>query len=109
MSQINNSSTQFQNPSRLRFDEEVSVVCQHVGMINSKGLWFHDDPLEYTLPLLLVQLSLISIITRSIYIFLKPLGQPSIVSHILVSSSLYMFSHANDFLLYRSDLRGSLP
>lgn len=100
MSQINNSSTQFQNPSRLRFDEEVRVgihvVCQHVDMINSRGLWFHDDPLEYTLPLLLLQLSLISIITRSIYIFLKPLGQPSIVSHILVSSSLYMFSsHAN--------------
>ncbi|XP_011041839.1 PREDICTED: cation/H(+) antiporter 15-like [Populus euphratica] len=87
MSQINNSSTQLQNPSRLRFDEEVRVgihvVCQHVGMINSRGLWFHDDPLEYTLPLLLLQLSLISIITRSIYIFLKPLGQPSIVSHIL--------------------------
>ncbi|KAB5512962.1 hypothetical protein DKX38_029990 [Salix brachista] len=85
MSQINNSSAQFQNPSRLRFDEEVGihVVCQNVGMINSRGLWFHDDPLEYTLPLLLLQLSLISIITRSIDIFLKPLGQPSIVSHIL--------------------------
>ncbi|KAJ6291305.1 hypothetical protein OIU76_023382 [Salix suchowensis] len=85
MSQINNSSAQFENPSRLRFDEDVGihVVCQNVGMINSRGLWFHDDPLEYTLPLLLLQLSLISIITRSIDIFLKPLGQPSIVSHIL--------------------------
>jgi hypothetical protein len=67
-------------------------------MTNSKGLWFGYDPLKYTLPLLLLQLSLISILTRSIYIFLKLLGQPSVVSHVPVSSSLYLFSpHANRF------------
>ncbi|CAK7351949.1 unnamed protein product [Dovyalis caffra] len=87
MSQTNNSSMQLQNPATSPSDEDVrvgvDVVCQVVGMINSKGLWFGDDLLEYTLPLLLLQLSLISIVTRSIYIFLKPLGQPSVVSHIL--------------------------
>lgn len=81
---------QLQNPATAPFDEEVrvgiDVVCQVVGMINSKGLWFGYDPL------LLLQLSLISILTRSIYIFLKLLGQPSVVSHVPVSSSLYLFT-----------------
>ena len=87
---------QLQNPATAPFDEEVrvgiDVVCQVVGMINSKSLWFCHDPLKYTLPLLLLQLSLISILTRSIYIFLKLLDQPSVVSHVPVSSSLYLFT-----------------
>ncbi|KAJ7964272.1 Cation/H(+) antiporter 15 [Quillaja saponaria] len=60
-----------------------SYVCHVVHQINSRGLWFGDDPLTFSFPLLLLQLFLISISTRSIYIILKPFGQPSIVSQIL--------------------------
>ncbi|XP_015575244.1 cation/H(+) antiporter 15 [Ricinus communis] len=85
MSQSNNSSSD--SPSRISFGNGAgfgaSFVCEVVGHINSRGFWFGDDPLSFSFPLLLLQLSLISIFTRSIYILLKPFGQPSIVSQIL--------------------------
>ncbi|PON92201.1 DNA-directed DNA polymerase [Trema orientale] len=61
----------------------ISYICHDVEKISSRGLWFGDDPLAYSVPLLLLQLSLVSIFTRSIYFLLKPFGQPSIVSQIL--------------------------
>ncbi|KAF5727302.1 cation/H(+) antiporter 15-like isoform X2 [Tripterygium wilfordii] len=72
---------------RQMLDREIEVStlyeCHAVDKINSNGIWFGDDPLSFSVPLLLLQLSLISIFTRSIYILLKPFGQPSIVSQIL--------------------------
>jgi hypothetical protein len=72
-----------------------TYICHSLGQINSSGLWFGDNPLEFSLPLLLLQLSLISIFTRSLCFLLKPFGQPTIVSHIVVSLSScqdqYMF------------------
>ncbi|CAM8950130.1 unnamed protein product [Rhodiola kirilowii] len=58
-------------------------VCHSVDQINSKGIFFGDDPLLFSVPLLLMQISLISIITRIAYAILKPFGQPMIVSQIL--------------------------
>ncbi|XP_065880600.1 cation/H(+) antiporter 15-like [Euphorbia lathyris] len=60
-----------------------AFVCEVVGRVNSKGIWLGDDPLSFSVPLLLLQLSIISIFTRFIYVFLKPFGQPSIVSQII--------------------------
>ncbi|KAF8397180.1 hypothetical protein HHK36_016087 [Tetracentron sinense] len=60
-----------------------TYVCHFSGRINSSGIWYGDDPLAFSAPLLMVQLSLISIITRAIYFLLKPFGQPMIVSQIL--------------------------
>lgn len=71
----------------LAVDQQVDVggsyICHLFRQINSRGIWFGDDPLSFSMPLLMLQLSLISIITRSIYILLKPFGQPMIVSQIL--------------------------
>ncbi|XP_050216483.1 cation/H(+) antiporter 15-like [Mercurialis annua] len=88
MSQSNNASSSMHAPQRISFADRGlgiggSFVCQVVGKISSKGYWFGDDPLSFSLPLLLFQLSLFSIFTRSIYIVLRPFGQPSIVSQIL--------------------------
>lgn len=94
MSKLNNSSLQSLEGQRIHLEKELafgaSFVCEALGHINSRGLWLGDDPLSFSVPLLLLQLSLISIFTRSIYIFLKPFGQPSIVSQILVSFSIYI-------------------
>ncbi|XP_059430784.1 cation/H(+) antiporter 15-like [Corylus avellana] len=60
-----------------------NYICHSLGQINSSGLWFGDNPLEFSLPLLLLQLSLISIFTRSLCFLFKPFGQPTIVSHIV--------------------------
>ncbi|KAF7816188.1 cation/H(+) antiporter 15-like [Senna tora] len=61
----------------------ISYVCHSVGFLNSRGLWFGNDPLDFSVPLLLLQLSLMFIFSNSFYIILKPLGQPSIISQIL--------------------------
>lgn len=66
---------------------DVSYTCQLVSAINSRGIWYGDDPFSFTVPLLLLQLSLISLFTRSIHHLLKRFSQPSIVSQILVSVS----------------------
>ncbi|KAL5580617.1 hypothetical protein UlMin_013059 [Ulmus minor] len=70
-------------PSSEKVQVGTSYVCHVVGQINSSGLWFGDNPLSFSLPLLLLQLILISIFTRAFYLILKPFGQPSIVSQIL--------------------------
>ncbi|KAJ4830882.1 hypothetical protein Tsubulata_035790 [Turnera subulata] len=59
------------------------IVCRFMMDISSRGIWFGDDPLAHTLPLILAQLSTVSILTRFLYVLLKPFGQPSIVSQIL--------------------------
>ncbi|KAK4837419.1 hypothetical protein QYF36_005258 [Acer negundo] len=66
-------------------DDELDFrfACHSIHAINSKGLWVGDDPFMYSVPILLFQLSLVSIITRCIYVLLKPLGQPFIISQIL--------------------------
>ncbi|KAK4351610.1 hypothetical protein RND71_030923 [Anisodus tanguticus] len=61
----------------------ANLVCTSFDQINSRGLYAGDDPLDYSVPSLLLQLSLISVFTRIIQSLLKPLGQPLIVSQIL--------------------------
>ncbi|KAL2333035.1 hypothetical protein Fmac_014248 [Flemingia macrophylla] len=59
-------------------------ICHSAfNQINSKGIWFGDDPLAYSLPLFLLQFFLMFVFTRFIYLVLKPLGQSSFVSQIL--------------------------
>ncbi|CAL5426939.1 unnamed protein product [Camellia sinensis] len=61
----------------------LPYVCHNVHQINSGGIWHGNNPLDYSLPTLMLQLSLITIITRFVYVVLKPFGQPLIVSQIL--------------------------
>lgn len=65
-------------------EDNFSTICMSVGKINSRGI-FHDDPLNFSLPLLLIQLSLASLVILFSSRLLKYLGQPSMVPQILVS------------------------
>ncbi|XP_010251667.1 PREDICTED: cation/H(+) antiporter 15-like [Nelumbo nucifera] len=69
------------DPRNEEFAEKY--VCHFSDRITSRGIWLGDNPLHFSTPLLMTQLSLISTITHGIYIILKPLGQPMIVSQIL--------------------------
>ncbi|KAL8089170.1 hypothetical protein AgCh_038807 [Apium graveolens] len=62
---------------------EMSHVCSYMDHANSKGIWFGDNPLLFYVPSLLLQLSLINVVTKCFHFFLKPLGQPAIISQIL--------------------------
>ena len=63
-----------------------SPTCSIFGRsLNSRGIWFGDDPLDFSFPLLLLQLSLICIFSRSLHALFKNIDQPSIFSQIVVS------------------------
>lgn len=69
-----------------------SFVCHTVNHINSRGYWFGDNPLEFSVPLFMIQIFLMFIFTRFSCLILKPFGQPSFVSNILVSfQDFYLF------------------
>ncbi|KAL3837791.1 hypothetical protein ACJIZ3_022382 [Penstemon smallii] len=61
----------------------VHIVCQYKDFIASFGLWLNKNPINYAVPLILMQLSIISLSSLLIDACLQHLGQPSIVSQII--------------------------
>ncbi|KAJ3680821.1 hypothetical protein LUZ60_015310 [Juncus effusus] len=51
--------------------------------ITSDGIWQHENPLDFALPLLTVQISLILIVSRLISFVFTPLHQPNVVAEIM--------------------------
>ncbi|KAK4433384.1 Cation/H(+) antiporter 15 [Sesamum alatum] len=59
------------------------IVCQYKDNIATFGAWINRNPLNYSVPLVLLQLSAISIVSLFLEVCLQPLGQSSIVAQIL--------------------------
>ncbi|KAF5191976.1 Cation/H(+) antiporter like [Thalictrum thalictroides] len=62
---------------------EASIVCYAPKMVLANGLWNGDNPLDYSVPLFILQSMLIVCTTRIVVFILKPLRQPKVVSEIL--------------------------
>ncbi|XP_055822230.1 cation/H(+) antiporter 15-like [Solanum dulcamara] len=62
---------------------EDSIVCYAPTMIVTNGIWQGDNPLDYSLPLFIVQLTLVVVITRLLVFILKPIRQPRVIAEIL--------------------------
>ncbi|GAB4827659.1 hypothetical protein Ancab_034544 [Ancistrocladus abbreviatus] len=60
-----------------------TLLCHDASKIQSDGLWRHQSPLLGTVPLLLMQLTLISVTSKMVEYCLRPLQQSIIVSQIL--------------------------
>lgn len=73
-----------------------SIVCYAPTMITTNGIWQGDNPLDYSLPLFILQLTMVVVTTRILVLILKPFRQPRVISEILVC--MYM----------RTDVRGNL-
>lgn len=61
------------------------VVCRAKRHDHSVGVFYGLNPLDYSFPLFLLQLSSLIIVTHLVRFILKPLRQPKVVSEILVS------------------------
>ncbi|KAG1338194.1 cation/H(+) antiporter 15 [Cocos nucifera] len=59
------------------------VVCYSPTLITTNGIWKGSNPLEYSLPLFIVQVILVVVTTRVLVILLKPLRQPRVVAEII--------------------------
>lgn len=64
---------------------EQTIVCYAPTMITTNGIWQGDNPLDYSLPLFILQLTLVVVTTRVLVFALKPFRQPRVVCEILVS------------------------
>ncbi|XP_077229989.1 cation/H(+) antiporter 15-like [Tasmannia lanceolata] len=62
---------------------DTMVVCFAPNMVTTQGIWMGADPLDYSLPLILVQITLVVLTTRALSFILKPFRQPRVVAEII--------------------------
>ncbi|KDP45750.1 hypothetical protein JCGZ_17357 [Jatropha curcas] len=73
------------NPS-VEFDPvipQITVICEKIHAPHPLGVFYGENPLDYSFSLVLLEIILIILISRLIRILLKPLKQPRIVSDII--------------------------
>lgn len=63
---------------------DTSIICYAPSMITTNGVWQGDNPLDFSLPLFVLQLTLVVLVTRFFVFVLKPFRQPRVISEILV-------------------------
>lgn len=62
----------------------VAAACYDNNLVNSQGMFLGDQPLRFSLPLLLTQVSLILSLSAIAQLLLRRLGQSRFVTHMLV-------------------------
>ncbi|KAG6478976.1 hypothetical protein ZIOFF_062426 [Zingiber officinale] len=65
----------------------AASACPAPMSATSNGAWNGDDPLHHSLPLIILQICLVLVVTRSIAFLLRPLRQPRVIAEIIVSPS----------------------
>ncbi|KAL2232987.1 cation/H(+) antiporter 15 [Sesamum indicum] len=60
-----------------------AIVCYSPTMITTNGIWQGEDPLDFALPLFVLQVTLIICTTRILVFILKPFRQPRVIAEIL--------------------------
>ncbi|XP_040380355.1 cation/H(+) antiporter 15-like [Oryza brachyantha] len=60
-----------------------AVVCYSPMMVTAYGIWQGASPLEFSLPLFILQVTIIVATTRVLVVLLKPFRQPRVIAEIL--------------------------
>lgn len=76
-----------------------TVKCLGPMKAASTGVFQGDDPLDYALPLAILQICIVLILSRFLAYLLKPLRQPRVIAEIVVSS--YIFLNFYEFVMPR--------
>lgn len=63
---------------------DSSIVCYAPTMITTNGIWQGDNPLDYSLPLFILQLTLVVVTTRLLVLIFKPFRLPRVIAEIMV-------------------------
>ncbi|KAG9460038.1 hypothetical protein H6P81_004546 [Aristolochia fimbriata] len=61
----------------------TNSVCPAPMKTTSNGSWQGDNPLDYALPLIIVQICLVVAFTRTLAFLLRPLRQPRVIAEII--------------------------
>lgn len=71
----------------------------------SNGVFQGESPLNFALPLVILQICLVVTVTRSLAFLLRPMRQPRVVAEIIVSLQSIRFTTVILFLVHeRQDL-----
>ncbi|KAI5083975.1 hypothetical protein GOP47_0000144 [Adiantum capillus-veneris] len=62
---------------------ENSTACPTAMAATSNGVWQGDSPVDFALPLLILQICLVLLVTRALAVLLKPLRQPRVIAEII--------------------------
>ncbi|XP_062181146.1 cation/H(+) antiporter 15-like [Phragmites australis] len=76
-----NVTAQISNVTRPKASS--TVVCYSPMMITTNGIWQGVNPLEFSLPLFILQMAVIVVTTRLLVLLLKPFRQPRVIAEIL--------------------------
>ncbi|CAK9212183.1 unnamed protein product [Sphagnum troendelagicum] len=68
----------------------TAATCIMPMAVTSNGVWQGDNPIHFSLPLLIVQITLVIVVTRALGLLVKPFHQPRVIAEIIVSSSLHL-------------------
>ena len=63
----------------------LGQTCSHPMKATSNGVFQGDNPLDFALPLAILQICVVLIVTRGLSILLRPLRQPRVIAEIVVS------------------------
>ncbi|WVZ98985.1 hypothetical protein U9M48_044352 [Paspalum notatum var. saurae] len=69
--------------ARGNISSAASVVCYSPMMVTAYGIWQGVNPLEFSLPLFILQTAIIVATTRLLVLLLKPIRQPRVIAEIL--------------------------
>ncbi|KAL3687932.1 hypothetical protein R1sor_014241 [Riccia sorocarpa] len=64
-------------------DYVLASTCIHPMKATSNGLWQKDSPIDFSFPLLVIQILIVLILTRSLAFLLRPLRQPRVIAEII--------------------------
>ncbi|PSS11349.1 Cation/H(+) antiporter like [Actinidia chinensis var. chinensis] len=62
----------------------TTVKCPSPMKATSNGVFQGDDPLDYALPLAILQICMVVVLTRGLAFLLRPLRQPRVIAEIIV-------------------------
>lgn len=84
-----------------------TIVCYAPTMITTNGVWQGDNPLDYSLPLFILQLTLVVVTTRLLVFVLKPFRQPRVISEIMVRETIFIWCSCKNMFITYYFYRGS--
>ncbi|KAJ6796230.1 cation/H(+) antiporter 19 [Iris pallida] len=61
----------------------ATSACPSAMKATSDGAWQGDNPLDYALPLIILQICIVVVLTRSLAFLLRPLHQPRVIAEII--------------------------
>ncbi|KAM4125028.1 hypothetical protein ACB094_01G277100 [Castanea mollissima] len=61
----------------------AGLICPSPMKPTSNGIFQGDDPLQFSLPLVILQICLVLVVTRGLAFILKPLRQPRVIAEII--------------------------